>query len=498
MILRVLALLLLLCSAAHALNGRTEVVVIMTDDVSTNGFGTYGEADSVIGTNYATPQLTTLASTGQIYLNVTSQPLCSPSRRDIFYGMSPFQHGAGKALDEDNRVGVPWMQRESLVSALQAVGVQVHITGKHHIQDYGDGALLGTATTQASAMGFDSATAMMLGNPPTEYPPTTGSPHAAGNHHYSWIDMNATTGATSVNTTYTTDAITTASVAVLQDNSNTDPMFLFISYSAPHRPFNPPPGEVGTCAATTSDEDPDCYGPSLTYIDTQLPAITAELDLEAEDILIYIGDNGRPGNAGATQRCAVADMKGNATPCGTRVPMVIKGVGVSSDPAVARLVNIGDLHDTILELFGAPQTGPESISFVDCFANPSTCSDRTISSAVVFDPAGLPVPPEDGQAFTKYEMHLTIVGGTTLYGMERVYDSELTATDVLYDLGSPSTIVEAKRYGPDSQIIASPSVGEQADALAAMQAEATRLIDSRWTGPPNRMVGGTMVGVDTK
>jgi arylsulfatase A-like enzyme len=496
MIIRTFIALLLLCSSAHALDGRREVVIMISDDVGTNGFGTYGETDSVIG-NYDTSELTTLAASGQIYRNFTSEPMCSPSRNALWYGMGPMQHGVGRALNEDNWRGVPWAQRESLVSALQAVGVQVHLVGKNHIQDHGPGALLGTAATQAAAMGFDSATAMMLANPESEYPPTAGSPHADGNHHYSWIQMTASTGATVVTTSYTTDVMTTAAVSILQDNSNTDPMLLVIAYSAPHLPFNPPPGEVGSCAATASDSSADCYGPSITYIDDQIPSIVAELDF-AEDTFIYISENGRPNNAGDTEHCDRTLSKGHATACGTRVPLVIKGVGVVTNADVSALVNMSDFYNTLAEMFGAPQNGSESHSFMDCFATPASCGTRTISSAIIFDPPGLPVPPEDGQDFSKYEMHFSTVGGTTLYGMNRVYDDAnndvTTFVDTLLDLGSPTTIDQDKRYG--QLVIDEPYSGEQQDALAAMQAEATRLIDSRWTGPPNRMVGVTMTGVE--
>ena len=264
MIVRILLAMLLLCSSSAAFNGRQEVVVLIWDDVSTNGLAAYGETDSVIGTNYATDELDTLRDAGQIYLNFTSQPMCSPSRNDLWYGMGPLLHGVGRALDESNfKRGVPWAQRESLVSALQAVGAQVGIVGKHHIQDWGDNPLLGTAVTQSSAMGFDFSDAMILSNPAENYPPDTpGSPHADGNHHYYWVETDPDTGATAINTTYTTDAFTTAAVARLQDGSDTSPMLLVVNYSAPHKPFNPPPGEVGGggCAATTSDESVDCFG----------------------------------------------------------------------------------------------------------------------------------------------------------------------------------------------------------------------------------------------
>ena len=497
--IRILLTLMLSCSAASALNGRPEVVVLMWDDVSTQAIGAYGETDSVEGA-YDTPNLDAVAAAGQLYLNFTSQPMCSPSRNDFWYGVDPLKHGAGRALNETNRRGVPWAQRESLVSALQAVGVQVGIVGKHHIQDFGDNVLLGTAATQSIAMGFDFSYAMMLGNPLSEYPPTAGSPFPSGrNHHYYWIESDPVTGAGSINTTYTTDAFSTAAITALQDNSDMRPMLLVVNYSAAHVPFNPPPGS--DCGVSQSSAEQACYGASITYLDGDIPSIIAELDW-AEDKLIIMSENGRPLVAQDTEHCDSALSKQHATPCGTRVPMVIRGAGVTAYPGpglgLPQLVNIADMYDMLREMFGAPQTGQESESFFDCLANPTTCTTRSISSAIVFEPPGLPIPMYEGQDFSKYEMHFLVVGGTTLYGMNRIYveNDVLDFEDKLYDLGSPSTIDEAKRYGQVE--IVTPTAGEQQDAFDAMIAEATRLVDARWAGPPNQIIGVEMVGVGTK
>ena len=493
--IRTLLLLLLLALPAQALTGRQEIVLVIVDDVAPAAIGAYGETDAVEGP-YTTTIIDTLAEYGQMYLNFTSEPMCSPSRRNIWYGMNPLQHGAGRALSTTERVGVPWSERLSLVHSMQAAGYQVGIVGKHHIQDFGEGALHGTSVTQAAAMGFDFVSSYMQTNPAEEYPPTTGSPHADGNHHYSWIETNPTTGATSVNTGYTTDVFTASAVAELQDNSNMAPMFLVVAYSAAHLPFNPPPDDIGGCAAAQSSTASACYGSAIRYVSVKLEDIMDELDWD-EDTMIFISENGRPNTAISVEHCSGSMSKGHATPCGTRVPMLIRGPGVSAGDVVPALVNIADLHDTLLDMVGAPQYGTESISFKDCFADPD-CAPRLVGSAVMYKPAGLPVPPEEGDDFSKYEMHFLIenAAGTVLYGMNRTYTANEVGTfvDVLYNLGDPDVIDETKRYGQDSQIIEEPA-GEELTARTAMQAEATRIVAARWSGPPQSMVGVTAVGV---
>ena len=493
-----LLLLLLLCSQAQALTGRPEVVLVIIDDVSTQTIGTYGEADPNVPPA-PTPTMDSLEAAGQRYLNFSSEPMCSPSRRNIWYGNNPLRHGGGRAIGTNQVLGQSMAGVLSLVSSMQHVNWQVGLVGKGHIHPFGPDAKLGTFATSIAAMGFDFVDTYLHANTDVDYPDAPGSPHAAGNHHYSWLQIDPDTGVATVNTNYTTDVITAAAVSRLQDNSDMSPLFLTVSYSAPHAPMNPPPGTtVEECEGLETYEiSSSCYESAITYIDTKLLDITAELDLDTEDILIIIGENGRSLLAGSTFRCLASLGKGRATPCGVRVPMIISGVGVAAYPAgVPAIVNIADLHDTILDLAGAQQYGMDSISFRDCFANPATCAPRTIGSAVGFSPIGLPVPMYEGLDFTKYTMHFLIVGGTTLYGLNREYTDNdvLTFTDKLYDLGSPSTIDETKRYAQE-EIPDAPYNAEQQIAFDAMQAEAQRLIDARWAAPPKQMIGVTMVGV---
>lgn len=492
-LLSLLLTALLLASPAFALDLRPEIVFILADDLSTQASPTYGETDS-IQPILTTANIDLMAAAGQLYLNAGSEPVCSPSRRDYLYGMNPLQHGAGKQFMTTDSLGQPWEQRISIVSAMQAAGYRVVFVGKYHSNEYGLERPASPFATPIAAQGFDEVFAYMQGNPLDDFPQTTGSPHVDGNHHYYWIETNPTTGATSINTGYTTDVITAAAVSVLQD-ADPRPLFLIVSYSAPHAPYNPPPGEVGGCGDTTSSDEVECYEPAITYIDSQLPLIFAEMDF-TEDHAIWMGDNGRPQNVGGTQHCPAAEAKTHATPCGTRVPLVVRGAGVVIGE-VSMPVMIADIHDTVLEIAGGTQYGAESISFASCFADPTGCATRSVGHAIRFRSAELPLPMYSSQAFTDYQIHLWTPEAGNLYGLLRAFDDndEETWTDTLLDLGSATVIDETKRYGQD--IITVPD----ANAIIArdrMQDEALRIVEDRWQGPPNQMVDVTMVGVETR
>jgi hypothetical protein len=467
---------LFLTLPATALTGRPEIVVIVDDDVSAHSMGAYGEPEAV-----STPNFDSLAAAGQLYLNASSSSMCSPTRRNIYYGETELQHGVGSAISLEEELLLPPVDRPSVVQGLQSMGYRVVLVGKFHA---GEGVPNAPEATSPAAMGWDDVRALMQGNPRSTFPEAIGSPHPLKNHHYYWIQSDWQTGLGGIQTGYTTDVMTAEAVAVLQD-ADPRPLALFVMYSAPHFPMNPPPGEVGGCAPTNYADDPSCYDPAIEYIDTKLADIMAELDW-SEDLLIKTSDNGRPPTfSGATEYCNNINSKAYATPCGTRVPLVVRGKGVTSG-TVSAPVNLTDIHDTLLDLAGALQTGVESISFKSCFSNPVGCAPRAISGSIRFDPDGFPLAMYSGSAYSRYQISLNTIVGGNLYWLLREWDEFPSGndpgpfTDLLFDLGSASIIDRTRRYG---QVFVSTPSGDAATALLAMQAEADRL-EATTSHPP--------------
>jgi hypothetical protein len=349
------------------------------------------------------------------------------------------------------------------------------IVGKLHVAEVKFGVDESSADlTSAHAMGWDEARALLLGNPIALLPLTVGSPHPSKNHHYHWIQTDWETGLGTIQNGYTTDVITDEALAVLRDD-DPRPLALFVMYSAPHRPMNPPPGEVGACAPTTEAQDSACYDPAIEYIDSRLGDIMAELDWE-EDLLIKTADNGRPAAAPLFGFCGPLNSKAYATPCGTRVPMAIRGRMVWPG-TVTSPINLVDLHDTLLEYVGAPPTGPESVSFRTCFFDPTGCRLRDATSSILFETNGLPLAMYNGLAYDRYQMGFSTVVNGTLYGMIREWDELPTAdgpgpySDRVYDLGPESPSDPGKRYGQ----VEVEALGFARVAQLQMQQEAARL-----------------------
>ena len=493
-VLLLFLLIALVPAQAIALTGRAEIVVIVDDDVSAHSMGAYGEPEAV-----STPNFDALASEGQLYLNAMSSPMCSPTRRGILYGENALQHGVGTFIKLNESLLLPG-ERPSIAHRLRAQGYRVALVGKSHLAPL-DGE--SNPAQHIAEMGWDEVGALMLGNPRSTLPATPGSPHPVGNHHYYWIETDWQSGAGSLRNVYTTNAITSEAVRLLRD-SDPRPLALFVWYSASHFPMNPPPGAVGSCAPTPGSVDPSCYDRAIEHVDTMLADIVAELDW-SEDLLIKTSDNGRPVPlAPATEYCGDQSAKGFAKPCGTRVPLVVRGKNVTPG-VVSAIVSLTDLHDTLQEFVGAPQTGVESVSFASCFTDPTGCAPRSVVGSIHFSPNGFPLAMYNDETYERYEIGVTTIVAGHLYGLRRWWFGDSVGNtpgdyaEDLWDLGPALSIDRTKRYG---QLELTSPTGSAAWAKFVMQQEADRLESTRLQFAPvptltpvirSVLVGGVLV-----
>ena len=470
--------------SAFALDGRQDIVIAWMDDVTAHSMGAYGEPEAV-----ATPNFDAIANNGLLYTNVTSPPLCSPSRRALYYGTSALQDGVGTAIsvkgnmvEPPGSLAAPDPRQPNIVQSLSAAGYRTVLTGKLHAGHLCAGTLDCPDNTYAESMGWDEVHSMLSHAVISELP-VSGTPASPFNHHRWWIEVDWLTGVGTYRTTYTTDSIADAAVGVLQD-TDPRPLVLFVMFAAPHIPFNPPPGQVGICAATETDIHVDCYEESIEYIDVRMADIIAEMDW-SEDILIYAADNGRPKTARDEQYCGATNSKSFAHPCGARVPLAIRGAGITSGTVTAPVM-LADLHDTLLDIAGLTPNGPESVSFSACFTNPTTCNPRAISHAMIFRPNGRPPPPYAGTGYKRFEMFTQLALNGTLYGLRRVFDALPSGNDpgsfvdTLLDLGDLDPIDRTQRYG---QVPISSPTGDALTAQTSLLAEIDRLVAGRWIAP---------------
>lgn len=186
------------------------------------------------------------------------------------------------------------------------------------------------------------------------------------NDYYSW--SRTENDNTNIDDTYVTKAFTNAGIEWI--NAQTKSWFLWMAHVAPHSPFHIPPPEMYTIASTGGNFRK--YLAMIESVDFEIDRLLKSIPADVRDntVIIYIGDNGTPGNL--IQDYPAGHGKGSLYQGGIRVPMIVAGAGVSRqgvrEPA---LIHALDIYATVLEIAGAELPGGmyNSLSFNHLLTN---------------------------------------------------------------------------------------------------------------------------------
>jgi arylsulfatase A-like enzyme len=385
---------------SHAPN----ILLIIADDVgidvATNLYpglidelaGMYGNA--VKGRPASLPVLTDrLAQHGMVFSNTWAQPYCSPSRATIITGL----------FEDKTQVKVPDNPMSSY-----------HTTFVQRLKDEADysTAAIGKWHLAGSSPSW-----------PGVRPRQAGFDFFRGNFmsyipdYWSYdvhVQDNTNTG-----TNYRTESAPTRSLPGIAPTTyapvvkgadtidwiqarhaeNPDkPWFVWLAFNTSHVTFQSVPGEgfmvvpnADTLDSASWQEMHDCGGTFGSNIvgsctgqqlmramtnsmDTVIGKVLDAVDsLGANTYIIFIGDNGTP-MYGTTYGNQIDNMyltkagRGKGTPyeSGCRVPLVIRGPGITAGSQIAEFVHEADLYDTILTLAGLepPETNYNSTGAV--------------------------------------------------------------------------------------------------------------------------------------
>ena len=120
---------------------KPNIILMMTDDIGIEWFGSYGSAENV------TPNLDDLAKKGMHFKHCYSQPICTPSRVKIMTGRYAFRNykGFGHLAKTEKTFG----------NILKQAGYKTCVVGKWQLAEYpSKDASLGFGMNPADA-GFD-------------------------------------------------------------------------------------------------------------------------------------------------------------------------------------------------------------------------------------------------------------------------------------------------------------------------------------------------------
>ena len=302
------------------------IVFILADDLGINDLGVYGR------TEHRTPNLDRLAAEGLRFTTAyVASPICSASRAALMTGRTParlhlttFLPGRGdapsqKLLHPPMRQQLP-LEETTLAERLRAAGYATAAIGKWH---------LGGAGFTPREQGFEVDHA---GQATTKASDTEG-----GKGEY---DL-------------------TREAERFIDTNRDRPFFLYLAHNNPHIPFLS--AKPSLVEANSKAFDP-AYAATVQTLDESVGRLLAHLDaagLRERTIVIFTSDNGglhmpEGPHPRVTHNTPFRAGKGYLYEGGLRVPLLVRGPGVTSKRVIpAPFINT-DWMPTLLELAGAP------------------------------------------------------------------------------------------------------------------------------------------------
>ena len=315
---------------ANAESSRPNVVFILTDDMGYGDLGSYGATD------ISTPNLDRLAREGVRLTNSYSAgPVCTPTRVAFLTGRYQQRVGLEWASVGIGDAGLA-VSEISVARMLKNSGYVTGLFGKWHVG--------GTAEFGPNAHGFDEFFGFLGPNVDfythREVVPKPGVPDLFENTEP--VEREG----------YLTHLITERSVRFIQRHDGT-PFFLFVSYNAPHWPFQPPDRRWEAQPEKRLEGTRRDYVRMIESIDDGVGRILETLSaqgLSRNTLVIFTNDNG---GERLSRNVPFFHHKATLWEGGIRVPCLIRWPGqLPSGKTSEQAVITMDLTATILAATG--------------------------------------------------------------------------------------------------------------------------------------------------
>ena len=346
---------MLLTSAAVAAS-RPNIIVIMADDLGYRDLGFTGCTD------FETPNIDRLAETGVECLNgYASHPFCAPTRAGLMTGR--YQQRFGFETNPayapfDERSGLPPTET-TIATRLKKVGYRTGLVGKWH---------LGFSKAHHPLnRGFD----FFFGMP-------------GGGHDYFEVDSRAIgeeykapliDNRKYANVEgYLTHQLTDHAIKFIEQSKD-DPFFLFLSYNAPHSPFQAPKETIDALAHIPNKKR-RAYAAMIVEMDNDIGRVMKTLvlnELEEDTLIFFLSDNGGPHEGVVTDNAPFRDGKGSVREGGIHVPFIACWPGrLPEGTQFEHPVISIDLAPTAAALAGAGQGNMEGVNLIPYLAGEKT------------------------------------------------------------------------------------------------------------------------------
>ena len=324
---------------------KSNIILVLLDDVSAKEFSCYG------GQDIRTPNLDRMALEGVMFRTAWSTPLCGPSRALLHTGR---YGGRTHYLDNGINPKQPfWTQHLVLGKALQSAGYATTMIGKSHFSN-----------NPSADLGFDEYCIARFwpgydGQPQAASAKGTASMYAVQWYWHPGLVVDGK-GLPTKPDDFGPD-LEVERIKSFITRHKSQPFFVYYPMNLPHmmvRSTNAPTGP-GARWNYTDVPERDAHGKktsqrikgnlktNLEYVDFLIGQIWAQVvaeGLNQRTILMVAGDNGTAGYGKGKLSSEVA----------LRVPFIVYGPGrVKSAGASDALIDFADIMPTLAELAGA-------------------------------------------------------------------------------------------------------------------------------------------------
>lgn len=355
--------------ASHA--AAKNILLIIADDYGVDSSGLYNSTANG-ATLPPTPNIQSLVTNGVVFRNAYANPVCSPTRSCILTGQHGFRTGIGDIVDN----GISLTTAAFTLPKAMTNGA----TG-HAMAQFGKWHLASGPNTPRTVGGWTNFAGNLVG--------------AIANYTNWSKTVNGTT--TLGNTNYATTDLVNDAVSWINARG-TNSWFVWAAFNAPHSPFhNPPAALCPSYPVNTLTSNRRKFEAMTEAMDTEIGRLLASVD-RANTHIIFIGDNGTPGNIIAPPY-TISRGKDTLYEGGIHVPLIISSPDVVNPNRTNDTpVNAVDLFTTILELAGTSATAavPSSVKIDSQSLVPVMQSTNTITRRAYSEVFGTNVAADVG------------------------------------------------------------------------------------------------------
>ncbi|KAL5264297.1 hypothetical protein ACHWQZ_G005412 [Mnemiopsis leidyi] len=255
---------------------RPNIVFIVADDL---GFQDVGFR----GSNILTPNIDRLASKGVILENHYVMPTCSPSRTSLMTGRYAIRTGFWKGNIKPTEEWGLRLNETTMAEMLKRNGYATHGIGKWHCGMY-------TWDHTPVKRGFDTFFGLYLGAQ-DYYKHNRARGYDLRDVYYNNQGQFVETMREDLRGQYNTDLFTDRAVRILREHPQSTPLFLYLAYTAPHWPYNPPPSTKRFPPGSTRQK----YAAIVSRMDQGVGRVVEVLkqrSLMENTIIVFMSDNG--------------------------------------------------------------------------------------------------------------------------------------------------------------------------------------------------------------